>query len=467
MNSNRSIRSMKGYSFEVFATSVLRQIALARKQDIFFGSQIPEDSYFFNANDRMLFDAFAPNGFDDISGPVVFEFKYSQQTVTYNKLQSIINSLYKRVMQLTFSEITIILVINSDIDSSIDLKKDIGKKIPYKSKIDLKIWDQNTINLWIDQYPIDYSNAQNLDVLSTLTEINIEISEDDFVAKSQNNLAALKNVIENKDNFAFVLGAGVSADPGAKSWDDLLAFFKEELKKQGIIDDEKKLSKKIGGSSIITAQLCKELYPNELDYYWAIHQGLYQNRKAINPSFALYHIARIARFCATKAHFRILTYNYDNYLESYLEDINVQFNTLYDSKSDINDKLSIYHVHGYLPEVKFKSHILERYRKSIYLTEENYNELYNHPYSWQISSQLSFFRENTCLFVGCSLTDPNIRRLLEMTKKENRIHYAILATGGMSTNDLVKASNHFARIGIEVVWVNDYAEISKKLSLLY
>ncbi len=60
-----------------------------------------------------------------------------------------------------------------------------------------------------------------------------------------------------KDYFAFVLGAGVSVDPGAKSWDELLQFFTEESKKQGIIDDEKKLNGKIGGSSIVTAQLCK------------------------------------------------------------------------------------------------------------------------------------------------------------------------------------------------------------------
>lgn len=37
----------------------------------------------------------------------------------------------------------------------------------------------------------------------------------------------------------------------------------------------------------------------------------------------------------------------------------------------------------------------------------------------------------------------------------------------MTPNDLVKAANHFARIGIEVIWVSDYAEISEKLKMLY
>ena len=108
----------------------------------------------------------------------------------------------------------------------------------------------------------------------------------------------------------------------------------------------------------------------------------------------------------------------------------------------------------------------QRHMRSIYLTEEDYNELYNHPYSWQISSQLSFFRENTCLFVGCSLADPNIRRLLEMTKQENRIHYAILTRDSLSLNDLMVASNHFARLGIEVIWVKDFRDIYQTLNLL-
>lgn len=464
MNANLTL---KGRSFDAFVKSVLRQIASSQKQDIFFESKLPADLIVTQTGDNELFDAIAPNGFDDIDGPVVFEFKSSQQTIKYDKLQSTLNSLYKRVMQLTFSDVTVILLINSAIDPSVNIENNISQKIPYKNQVELKIWDQNKINEWINLYPIDFSNAQNLDSLSKTKETGVTITESDFTTKSKNNLAAIKSVIEKADNFAFVLGAGVSVDPGAKSWDRLLAYFTEELKKQRIIDDAKKLSGKIGGSSIITAQLCKELYPNDSDYYWAIHQGLYSERKAINQSFALYHIARITQFCIVKAHFRVLTYNYDNYLESYLENIHVPFNTLYDSNSDINDSLSIYHVHGYLPEVKFKTHIQDRYRKSIYLTEEDYNELYNHPYSWQISSQLSFFRENVCLFVGCSLADPNIRRLLEMTKKENRTHYAILTKSQMTTNDLVKASNHFSRIGIEVIWVDNYAEISEQLSLLY
>lgn len=103
--------------------------------------------------------------------------------------------------------------------------------------------------------------------------------------------------------------------------------------------------------------------------------------------------------------------------------------------------------------------------KTNYLTED-YNNLYSNPYSWQISSQLSFFRENICLFVGCGLQDPNIRRLLEMTKKDNKVHFAILPKESLSVKDLTLATSHFARLGIEVIWINAFNELYDTLKAL-
>ena len=452
-------------SFNHFVVSVLRQIASSKAQEIWFEYPLSTDSPTSRNNTNGLLDAYAPDGFEYIKGPVAFEFRYSPQGSKAIFSRSAWEKMNTRIKQLSvYDKFTFIIITNSEkmlTDNQLMFNKN------YPDKVSIKVWGSNVVENWISTYPIDFSNALNLTIPAKAAPLSKTITEEDFEAKSNNNVLAIKNVIETEDNFAFVLGAGVSIPLGAKSWDTLLKFFKNELKKKGIIDDAEILSRKIGGSTLITAQLCKELYPNDSDYYWAIHQGLYKNKQPISSNCSLYHVAKIAKCCKNKSHFRILTYNYDEYLETYLKYLDVEYNILYDSKSDINGNLSIYHVHGYLPEAKFKSHIQDRYRKSIYLTEENYNELYNHPYSWQISSQLSFFRENICLFVGCSLADPNIRRLLEMTKKENRTHYAILTKEEMTPNDLVKAANHFARIGIEVIWVSNFSEISEKLKLLY
>ena len=276
----------------------------------------------------------------------------------------------------------------------------------------------------------------------------------------------MKKEIDSNDCFALVLGAGISIDLGAKSWNDLLLHFENELCKAGIIGDVDKLCKKVGGSSLITAQLCKDLYKNETAYYWAIHNGLY-GTPSYKSVYAIDEIVKIIEKSKRKKHFRVLTYNFDDYLEQRLTNIQFEFNTLFNSSGIINDKLSIYHVHGYLPQVEYKSHMKAEHCASIFLTEENYNGLYNQPYSWQISSQLSFFRENACLFVGCSLSDPNIRRLLELTREKNRKHYAIMVKDNLLISDLIIASKHFARLGVEIIWVNNYSDITTVLSQLH
>lgn len=211
--------TLAGDSFHIFVTSVLRQIASSKRQEIYFESNFPLDLLTNKASDRGLFDAIAPYGFDEIEGPVVFEFKAFPKSIGYDRLQSILNSLYKRIMQLTVVDATLILVTNSYLDPSIDTNKDINKSIPYKNNIEIQIWDKKIIEQWIKLYPIDFSNAQSFDTLSKAKEINAEITESDFTEKSKNNISAIRSIIERKDNFAFVLGAGVSVDPGAKSWD--------------------------------------------------------------------------------------------------------------------------------------------------------------------------------------------------------------------------------------------------------
>lgn len=451
--------------FEFFVMSVLRQIAARNRQEITFGKII--SAYTENkASDKYLkFDAVAPNGFGDFKGCIYFEFKKLQKRSSTEAKS--IESFRRKIRTVNWDQAAIgILIVDGRISESITYEDPINNEIP------IYVWGQQIIEQWVREYPIDYSNAVNLSDKKTSKELSANdyisnITENDFAEKKWKNLDSVVHVVEKADNFALVLGAGISVDPGAKSWDTLLKQFTAELQRQRLIDDSKALSKKIGGSSLIIAQLCKELYTTEADYYWAIHQGLYAGRQAINKKYAIYHIAKIISKCISKKHFRVLTYNYDDYLETYLKNENVSYNTLYNEDCETDDKLSIYHVHGYMPQVNAKTNMLDAHKKSIFLTEQNYNDLYNNPYSWQIASQLSFFRENICLFVGCSLADPNIRRLLEITYRKTKVHYAILAKEKLTNKDLMKASNHFARLGVEIIWANDFNEIPILLQNFY
>lgn len=459
---SKEIEMLNQESFSFFVVSVLRQMAAQRNKDIYFDKICPQEYLDPQRAHFYELDAYAPNGFEGIEQPVIFEFFYAKSR---ELKEATINKRFDHLVGLARKKVKMVLITNYPVDDKyVDT---IYQNV--KKEFSIVIWGESVIRDWINKYPIDFINAISTYNESHMKTISISdvITERNFEEKSQNNVKAVKQLIDDHDSFALVLGAGISKDPGAKSWNELLDFFRDELVRKGTIRDSGKLCNKIGGSSLFTARLCQELYKSEQDFHWAIHNGLYAGANPKDMDYSIGHVTRIIEKCTKKKHFRVLTYNYDNYLESYLDHNRLTYNSLYDSNCSINDYLSIYHVHGFLPRVNYKTYMSDRHRASVCLTEANYNEMYNHPYSWQISSQLSFFRENTCLFVGCSLADPNIRRLLEMTNKESKSHYAILTKDGLSINDLIKASNHFAGIGIEVIWVEDFISVRRHLRMLY
>ncbi len=447
--------------FEAFVTSVLRQKAADQGVVINFDAPIDADANSGSSTVK-YYDAIAPDGFDIYNGPVIFEFKHPTQAQAMPLgIDQLINSIsFLNKKQKTPKEylqnITLIIV-SSGHYTNIDVNE-----LWHVHNISVCVWDRSVVEQWCKEYPVNYSNAIGIEKL-TSKFFDTDINDSDFLEKSNSNIKILKEIIKTDPKFALVLGAGVSVDPGALLWDNLLAEMQKDLTAKKAIDNSTQVCKKVGDSSLITAQLCRDLYKDELPFCWAIHKGLYTNRKSTNTSFSIYEVARLINKCKNKRHFRVLTYNFDDYLEEYLHEQFVDHNTLYTDTSPLDDRVSIYHVHGFLPYVKAQKDMQARYMKSIFLTEENYNDLYNHPYSWQISSQLSFFRENVCLFVGCSLADPNLRRLLEMTKTEGKTHFAIMCNDLATIKDLTVATSHFARLGVEVIWVNSFKEITTVL----
>jgi len=92
------------------------------------------------------------------------------------------------------------------------------------------------------------------------------------------------------------------------------------------------------------------------------------------------------------------------------------------------DRINVYHIHGYL---HFDTRHADRSRDkpdtkrrtrdapdAVVLTEQDYYDFYNNPNSLFNYTFLYFLREYSCLFVGLSMDDVNIRRLLHYSKME-------------------------------------------------
>lgn len=144
-----------------------------------------------------------------------------------------------------------------------------------------------------------------------------------------------------------------------------------------------------------------------------------------------------------------------------------------------DEELGIYHVHGFIPQNKDGYNNLAQ--SLLVFSEEGYHKLMLEPYNWANMVQLNFMMNNTCIFIGLSMTDPNMRRLLEIATQKNTEgdsickHYAIMLRFHIqdsennnalkkfeSVNESLQES-FFKELGINIIWIDDYSEIPSLL----
>ena len=175
----------------------------------------------------------------------------------------------------------------------------------------------------------------------------------------------------------------------------------------------------------------------------------------------------------------IVNYNFDDLVEKNLRRMRVKYRSIYsEGVVPMSEELGIYHVHGFIPQDK------ESYSKLteslLVFSEEGYHKLMLEPYNWANMVQLNYMTNNTCVFIGLSMTDPNMRRLLEIAAQKRPDdelcrHYAIMRRfkiGDSQEKDTVKSfegvneslqESFFAELGINIIWVDEYSEIPKIL----
>jgi hypothetical protein len=122
----------------------------------------------------------------------------------------------------------------------------------------------------------------------------------------------------------------------------------------------------------------------------------------------------IVKLCVAKRNRRfgvrsVITYNYDNLLEMALSRKR-PYKAVYSKDGDYGDHLPVFHVHGYVPHDRGE---IDRKNDAIIFTEEQYNSVASDPYSWSNIVQLREMSSSTGLMIGLSLSDRNIRRLLD------------------------------------------------------
>jgi hypothetical protein len=168
--------------------------------------------------------------------------------------------------------------------------------------------------------------------------------------------------------------------------------------------------------------------------------------------------------------------------------------------------INLYHMHGSLEfRKKEVDSLTDEASDSLVFTEQEYFDFFNRPLGRFSYTMLYLLRENPCLFIGTSMVDDNIRRLLHYSKLEvaqgyaaeigslyseargtdetiereiatARLrlhrHYAILKRSGPSDKEPLSQADKLRaralyRLGVRTAWVKKYADIAPLLKELY
>lgn len=423
------------------------------------------------------YDMILPEGLEDTCGEIKCMVEYVNEKK--ESTAAFYDKMAKKMAHLSKNE-NYLLVTNIHIPEK--ERKRFGQNIT--------VWDKEDLLERIEpeasyaQYLINPKQAFIEDVITS------DNSSEQKNIERERYIKQVKTAFRNQDMVLF-LGAGVSIDGGIPLWgtliktlhiymlnrltkDKSLSFEEQEMIKELAFDNEME-------SPLLQMRYIKAAFQNE-EYYQLVHSALYGQKINIDTKL-LNAIAKICTpqraYCGVKS---IITYNFDNLLEMKLAQKDIQHHVIFSEQGrQMVDKLNIYHVHGYLP-ANMDEMTLE---PNLIFSEEDYHRVYRDAFSWSNLAQLNALRENTCLFIGCSLTDPNLRRLLDVAARngESPRHYAFIKKnklkdkehGGRMNKDILKIyqtiddniqTAYYRELGLNIIWVDDFGEIPEILSTL-
>ena len=237
-------------------------------------------------------------------------------------------------------------------------------------------------------------------------------------------------VVKQGNNVLF-LGAGVSSSAKMPSWKDLLKNLMAEVKLlkgdslKAFTELDSHIYKECGDSNLIMARYLEtaiQLSDKNADFMKLIQQHLYSEN---HSSELLTDLALIVKSRKTD---EVITYNFDDILEQELVKMGLKESVNFipiarDAEVADHNNLPIYHVHGIIPEHSDTA-------DTVVFSEKEYHDRYRNAYHWSNVEQLHAMMRKHCFFVGLSMQDPNLRRLLDTARSMNDTdkpsHYAFL-----------------------------------------
>ncbi len=302
------------------------------------------------------------------------------------------------------------------------------------------------------------------------THDKIDAFERDWKAEREMLLDSAQ-VAFREDKCSFFLGAGVSMDAGGPSWEELLRKIMRRFKRFGKQKDFDKIYEWCGMSPIILGRYAasSDKVLRDISEYlrrYVLYRGVNEDNSELVKAIceAVEGPCNDERIVAYGKVDSIITYNYDDLVESALEHKGVNVARIYQKSRNFRKEFPVYHVHGLIP--KDNNGIIP----TPILGEKEYHQMYKESYHWSNVEQLHALDRNTCFFIGMSMTDPNLRRLLDISRSggdNDSRHFAFLQRKDLfAASEVEKNRAHFNTIefqlsdlGVHVIWYEQHAEV--------
>ncbi len=247
--------------------------------------------------------------------------------------------------------------------------------------------------------------------------------------------------LNQRRKLGLFVGAGISKGCGMPDWDELVSDLAYTV---WGIKDAKNI---FNGNLLHISRALRETLGNRFEE--EVEKRLYQNQPDYSNTLLSIAEAGIHRICS---------FNFDNLLEGALSQLKIPCEVVLpgDAFDRHLNKTIVFHPHGYLDYSSEST--------SIVFSEHDYHSLYSDPYCWSNLIQMNMLMSFSILFIGMSLTDPNLRRLLDSTRTISvGSHFAIMKRKGTEYINF-SIEKDLSSLGIDIVWVDEYSEIEDILT---
>lgn len=234
-------------------------------------------------------------------------------------------------------------------------------------------------------------------------------------------LKELKNKIKGSGGCNLVVGTGINnrlTPVWTKLIESIINYILESKLHYLNKKDRNELLKLFMKEDVYTQALIIKHYLGKKEYIMLIRDEIYKNHDQYNKNIEESLIPQISDFCKSNLVKSIISVNYDDYLESYLSSEDVKFTSIYNFekiKSIKKNVIPIYHIHGYIDR---KHTFSELFNQKITFSIDEYFNLFNNPFIWQNIMPIYNFMLYPSIFLGTSLDDINLMRIVELSDQD-------------------------------------------------